>query len=325
MSLTRRSLLAATLGGAASACFPTSLFAKAQKQREMTLGFSTYALHDLSPADAVKAVADAHFDAIELCCLPDFSTDPAKLSPSDRQSLRKQLGDANLRLSALMENLPVQSADAAHQKSLDRLTAAAGLAHALAPDDPPILETIVGGGAGKWHELKPLFLKRLPDWAKLAEKEKVVIAIKPHRMSAMSAPAEAIEVLKALGEPAALKMVYDWSHYDLRDDLKDADGDVPTIESTVAQSLPYTVFVAAKDVVMENGKAVFKLPGETGQTDHAAVIKALHAGGYRGDINCEVSAQLWKQKGFDAVAAMKKCYEGMAAAFEKAGVKRATH
>jgi sugar phosphate isomerase/epimerase len=288
----------------------------------MTLGYSTYALRELVPLAAVKAVADASFDAIEICCLVDFPSAPEKLGNPDRVDLRKKLADSGLRLSALMENLPVQAEDAAHQRSLDRLAAAAQLGHALSPADPPIVETIVGGGAGKWDAVKPIFLKRLPDWAKVAEKEKVTIAIKPHRMSAMSSPGQTISLLKELGNPPGLKMVYDWSHYDLRDDLKDKKGQPVTISSTVAESLPYTVFVAAKDVVMENGKAAFKLPGETGQTDHAAVIKALHAGGYTGDINCEVSAQLWKQKGFDAMAAMKKCYEGMSAAFEKAGVKR---
>ncbi len=279
-------------------------------------------MKSLEPIAAIEAIARIGYDAVEICSLPDFPTDPAKLDAAARESLRKTLATARLHLPALMENLPLQADDKPHQAGLDRLTRAAELAHALAPDSPPVLETIIGGAAGKFDALRPMFLKRLADWSKLAEREKVIIAIKPHRMSAMDSPAKAIGMLKELGNPAMLRMVYDWSHYALRDDLKDEQGKPATIEGTVKESLPYTVFVAAKDVEIVNGKAAFKLPGETGKTDHAAVIKALQAGGYRGDVNCEVSSQLWKQPGYDAVAAAKTCYKGLAAAFEQAGVQR---
>src|SRR4051812_13230018 len=323
--LTRRSFLqAAVTAPFLSAPAALSLAAEArQPQSGMTLGFSTYAMKSLEPVAAIEAIAKIGFDAVEICCLSDFPTDPAKLDAAARASLRKAITDAGLRLPALMENLPLQADDKAHNAGLERMSKAAELAHALAPDSPPILETIVGGAAGKFDALRPMFLKRLADWAKLAERENLVIAIKPHRMSAMDSPAKAIGILKELGNPPSLRMVYDWSHYAHRDDLKDEQGKPATIEGTVKESLPFTVFVVAKDVDMVNGKAAFKLPGETGKTDHAAVIKALHAGGYRGDVNCEVSSQLWKQAGYDAVAAAKACYKGMAAAFEQAGVKRA--
>jgi sugar phosphate isomerase/epimerase len=317
---------AAILSGDALADGPASTQAAslpATRPTEMTLGFSTYAFPvfpTLSPA--LNFIAEAGFDAVEWCCLADFPGSPEKLDKTWRKYHRRQLEVGKLRLSALMENTPIQADDAAHQKGMDRLAAAARLGHDLSPDSTPVVETVLGGGVGKWDALRPLFLRRLADWAALATRERVQIAIKPHRMSAMNTPGQAIGLLKELGNPPSLKMVYDWSHYDLRDDLKDEKGNAPTIESTVAESLPHTVFVAAKDVAIEKGKAAFKLPGETGKTDHAAVIKALYAGGYRGDINCEISSQISKQPGYDALAAMKKCYTAMAAAFEVAGVKR---
>ena len=73
-------------------------------------------------------------------------------------------------------------------------------------------------------------------------------------------------------------------------------------------------------VVMKDGKVVFALTGEGGEFDHAEIIKAFVAGGYAGDFCCEVSSQIWKAKGYDAVAATKTCFKNLAAAFQRAGV-----
>ena len=43
-----------------------------------------------------------------------------------------------------------------------------------------------------------------------------------------------------------------------------------------------------KDGAIEDGKAVFKLPGETGEIDYPALLRQFYQGGYRGDFNCEV-------------------------------------
>ena len=281
----------------------------------MTLGFSTYAMKAMSAADAIKTIAGLGFDSLELCALVGFPTDPAKLEPVARAALRKRIADSGLGLSAIMENLPLQVDDKAHEAGLSRLRAAAEFGHALSPVSPPLIETVLGGS--KWPDAKPLFLKRLADWALLAEKQKVVIAIKPHRMNAVSTPAHAMGILHELGNPAGLRMAYDFSHYADRADMPDH-----SIAGTVRESLPMTAFVAVKDVETVEGKAVFRLPGETGKTDNAAVVKALYAGGYRGDVNCEVSRAIWDKPNFDPIAAATTCYRNMDAAFEKAGVKR---
>ena len=77
-----------------------------------------------------------------------------------------------------------------------------------------------------------------------------------------------------------------------------------------------------KDGVKQNGQVVFKLPGEAGTIDFARLIEQFHAGGYRGDVNCEVSGMVWSKKGYDPVAAAKTCYKNISAAFAKAGIKR---
>ena len=73
---------------------------------------------------------------------------------------------------------------------------------------------------------------------------------------------------------------------------------------------------------MENGKAVFTLPGESGNVDYPALFGQLAKGGYRGDINVEVSSMVSRLPDYDAVRAAKSSYEKMAAALREAGIQR---
>ncbi|HEX8915804.1 MAG TPA: sugar phosphate isomerase/epimerase [Humisphaera sp.] len=323
--LSRRDALRLLCSSAAAGCLPAlARAADAPKPARMTLGFSTYGLPGVAPLDAVKRVAAAGFDAVEVCCLADFSTAPEKLDKAARRDLGKAIADAGLRLSALMENLPIHVDAKAHAANLVRLDRVAELARELNPDDPPVVESVLGGGADKFSALRDSYVARLREWNEIGRKHGVTIAIKPHRMNAVDSVAKANELLSAIvpqqfsGPPSMLRLAFDWSHYALRDDLKDA-----TPERAVAEARPHLAFVAVKDVELVDGKPTFRLPGETGKTDHAAVLKALHAGGYRGDVNCEVSSVIWKKPGYDAAAALKLCHEKMSAAFEAAGVKRA--
>ena len=68
----------------------------------------------------------------------------------------------------------------------------------------------------------------------------------------------------------------------------------------------------------------FALPGEAGTVDFPKLLTQFHAGGYTGDISCEVSGQVWGKSGYDPVIAAKVCYRNMAAAFVEAGIARNT-
>jgi sugar phosphate isomerase/epimerase len=155
--------------------------------------------------------------------------------------------------------------------------------------------------------------ERLGEWVRLAEATHTTIAIKPHRGGVVSQPVEAVWLFEQLGKPDRLRMVYDYSHYSFRD--------LPMPE-TIEISLPYVAHVAVKDVAREHNRVVFTLPGEGGHIDFAKLIRRLHAGGYRGDINCEVSGMVSKQRGYDAVAAARVCYRNLSAAFNRSGVRR---
>jgi len=215
-----------------------------------------------------------------------------------------------------MEFLHPSRSDAPQQRqaTIDRLKAAAELGHDLSPDAPPLIETTLGGG--RWDEVKTMYCDRIGQWAELGLATETTIAVKPHRGGGMSLPGEAVWLIRQLGEPMRLRMVYDYSHYDFCG---------VTLEETLTTALPYTAFVAVKDVVKQDGRVRFALPGEGGRIDYPKLLRMLQEGGYRGDVNCEVSGQIWKLDGYDPIAAARTCYRNIADAFQRAGVPRAAN
>ncbi len=281
-------------------------------QSRMTLGHGTYGMPGVSSEDAIGQVAAIGFDSIELDCRAKSDADPSRVDDARRKVLRQKLGDSRLALRALMIDLRPSADDSLHAAALDELKRATQLAHDLSPDAPPVLQTVLGGG--RWDDLKKMYVKRLADWARTAEQTRTTLAIKPHRLGALSQPAQAVWIFEQLGKPARLRMVYDYSHYAYRG--------LPLGE-TIKTALPYTAHVAVKDAVEDGDKKVtFALAGETGRIDFPTMLRLLQKGGYRGDVCCEVSRSVWSQPGFDANAAARTCYKNMAAAFEKAGVSR---
>lgn len=278
----------------------------------MTLGYGTYGMPGVTSEDAIGQLAKIGFDSIELDCRTKSDADPQKVDDARRKLLRQKLTDSGLALRSLMIDRNPSPDDKLHRAGLDELKRAAQLAHDLSPETPPVIQTVLGGG--QWDELRKMYVERLADWARTGEETKTIVCIKPHRGGAMSQPAHAVWLFEQLGKPAWLKMVYDYSHYAYRD--------LP-LEETIKLSLPYTAHVAVKDAVEDgNKKVTFALAGESGGIDFPTMLRLLHAGGYRGDVCCEVSRMIWSQPGFDASAAAQTCYKNMAAAFEKAGVSR---
>ncbi|MFO0811191.1 MAG: sugar phosphate isomerase/epimerase [Gemmataceae bacterium] len=277
-----------------------------------TLSIGTYSLKTMSLADAVTLVADTGYDGIEFAVMPGLAADPATLAADDRRDLAKRLADRGLRPTALMENLAPDADAVKHKAQTDRVRAAMALARDLNPKAPPLLQTILGG-SGTFEAKKALFRDRVGDWLKVADDIGVVLAVKPHRGGAFSRPAEAVWLIDQLGGSKRLRMVYDYSHYAFTD---------MTLEGSVQTSLPVLAHVAVKDPLKQGDKVAFVLPGAGGTVDYPKLFSLLNAGGYRGDICCEVSSMVWNKAGYDPVAAAKVCYKAIAQAMETAGVPR---
>lgn len=275
----------------------------------LKLGFSLYGMRTLALERALRTCREIGYEAVELAAMGDWPADPRRLGRDERRTLRTLLGDLNLSLAGVMENVPEDGDEKRHRANMERLAAAAELAHDLAPKNPPILETILGGRVGQWDMLRQRFADRLADWARLGEKTRTVFAFKPHRMQALNLPEQAAWLVGQVKSPW-VKLVYDWSHFQHRD---------LAMEATLRALLPHAAaFVHVKDVRVEKGRVRFLLPGD-GDVDYVALFRGLVGHKWQGCVCVEVSGMIWNQKGYDPVAAARRSFRHLADARRKAG------
>ena len=301
--LSRRKFLGATVAAAASVRSADALAADERKQT-IGLGFSLYGMRALSLADAIKSCAEIGYDGVELPVMRDWPGDSAKLTSDARRGFAARLADHNLRLTALMENLPALGDEGQQAANLERLKRACELAGDLKQGDRvPLVETILGGKPGEFEAVKGRLVERLNHWAALAAAAKVTLAVKAHVGNATQRPEQLVWLVEQVASPY-LKAAYDYSHFQLQE-LKLAD--------TLTVLLPHTVFIHVKDTEHAQGKRGFLLPGE-GTIDYAEYFRLLAAHSYRGDVVVEVSGQVSNKPGYDPLAAARKCYNHLAPA-----------
>lgn len=277
----------------------------------ITFGFSTYGMKTLKTERAIAVLGEIGYDSVEINLWSGWDADSAKLSKARRKSIRQALEDHDIKLTGFMEKLKNSEKKADQQAVLDSIRRAADLGRDLSPGHQPVVQSTLSGK--KWDEMKDVYLRQLETWAKVAEQSKIVVAIKPHRGGALSRPSEAVWLIEKLGQPKWLRMCYDYSHYAFRD--------MPMAE-TIKTALPYTAHIAIKDAVQKDGRIRFVNPGTSGNIDYGNLLRMFYAGGYRGDVCCEVSGQVWNVKGYDPIASAKQCYRLVAPAFRKAKVPR---
>lgn len=280
-------------------------------ERRIGLGFSLYGMKGLPLTDALGECAEIGYDGVELALMPGYSAEPKLLSTARRREVRDLLASLKLALPAMMDNFPPVVDEAEHGRNLDRIRAAAELAHALAPESPPLLETVLGGRPAQWDDLKGPMVERLRQWAKVAEQHDLLICVKPHVSGALHRPDDALWLLEQIDSPAIV-LVYDYSHFELRG--------FP-MEETIDRLVPKSSFIHVKDTAGDADNVRFLLPGD-GRTDYVAYLRRVNAAGYRGYVVVEVSGQLHNKPDYDPRAAARRSYTALAPAFKAAGVRR---
>lgn len=300
MPLSRRHFLHVSAALALAPALPL----RAAAAPALRLGFSLYGMKSLPIADALQACAAIGYENVELALGPGYPTEPKLLAAADRQQLRALLAQHRLTVSGVMDNLSLAVDGVAHAKNLERIRAAAELAHDLAPEHPPIMETVLGGKPDQWEALKEKLAGRVRDWAKAAAAGKLTLCLKPHVGSAVNSP----ERLLWLHQQAAsswVKLCYDFSHFEVQG---------MDMATTMKPLLAKTRFIHVKDTTGDAKKVQFLLPGE-GRTDYKKMAALLRASGWSGPVVVEVSGQIHGQPGYDPVATAKKCFTALAPAF----------
>lgn len=310
--LSRRSFLTRCVAGALAVSSLSSESSAAPKGGPMIpFGMSLYGMKSLEIDVALRTCAEIGYDSVEWVCNAGWPTEPRNIPADERKRLAALIDSLGLRLHGMMENLSLLAQPDTLRSNLDRLKDAAELAYALAPKRMPVIETTLGGKPDQWKEVKDTMAERLNAWAEVGKASKAVIAIKAHVGGALHTPEDAAWLVKQANSPW-IKLTFDYSHFELRG---------YKINESMALMIGQTRYVHIKDT---NGgtaeKFQFILPGE-GKTDYVEYLTLLKSHGYRDPVTVEVSGQVWNKKEYDPIAAAKQCYEKLAPAFEKAGVR----
>jgi inosose dehydratase len=256
--------------------------------------------------DALRHLRTIGYDGAELCLMPGWPTEAGKLD----RAARKRIRDTGFPVPTLIENFNTLVDAAENLRTLDRIRAAAELAHDIAPKDPPILQSVLGGKPDSWEQSKEQMASRLGEWARVAQQSGIRLAVKSHIGSASNTPEKLLWLLDRVDNPA-LSGIYDYSHFQLMG---------LSLRETLNSLLPRSTFVTVKDGTLVDGAPRFLLPGE-GTVEYQEYFSLLKSHAYRGWILVEISRQLQTKPGFDPVQAASKAYANMAPLLESAGLR----
>lgn len=278
----------------------------AAKNSAVKLYVGNYGMQTLEVDRALASIREIGYDGAELCLMAGWPSEPAKLDAAARRRIRQQ----PLPIPSMIENFNTLVPDAEHAKMLDRIRAAAALAHDVSPKRPPLLQTVLGGRPPEWEQVKAKMASRLAEWARVAQENRIQLAVKSHIGSASDTPEKLVWLLDQVKSPA-LSGIYDYGHFELLD---------IDLEASLQTLLPRSSFITVKDGRLVDGKAQFLLPGD-GTIDYAKYCSLLKAKRYRGWMLVEISRQLQTVAGFDPIAAARKSYANLAPRLRAAGLR----
>lgn len=274
-------------------------------------GFGTYGMRSLKPSEAIRQCAEIGYDGIELSLITGWPTEPTLLSKRDRAEIRGSLNDFQLAVPSLLESLPCLRTEETHRENVEKLKRAVELAHDLASDKRPVVQSVVGGKTARWEEMKGRLVEQLADWARVGQTSKTVICFKPHAGSIVHDPQRALWIHRQVGSDW-LKVVYDYSHFYLEG---------LALATSLKELLPITSYVQVKDSRGTPAKHEYLLPGD-GQTDYVELLTVLKQARYHGFVNVEVSSMIHRKPDYRPIPTAKLCYERLAPLFQTVGIQR---
>ncbi len=270
------------------------------------LGFSLYGMKTVPVLAAIDHLARIGYRHAEFCLLPGYATEPSAFSAESPRAVRERLQATGLAAGAVMLNLNLLGDPKVHAANLEKIKAAAEVAHQLDDKNPPVIETVMGGKPEAWESIKNELVARLRMWVETAAAAGVTLCVKAHADNAVNSPERHVWLLQQVNHPN-LAANYDYSHFQYEG---------YDLETSLRQLRPYMRLIAMKDVVVGQKPARFLLVGE-GQIDYPNYFRLLDDLDYRGPAMVEVSSQLFNKPGYDPVKTAEKTFAVLSAALPK--------
>jgi sugar phosphate isomerase/epimerase len=313
---TRRACLKNIMAGAVS--LGAAIRSQGAEPKD-TIGFGqgNYGAPNVETGKAIQLIADVGYDSVELCLMPGWPTEPAKVSASQRREIRKQVGDLGLAMPSLLDT--IRLLDPGHKTNLEMIRRDAQFGHdvnAGVGGVTPCIQTILGGKSEDWDSQKGLAVERLKDWAEVAKEMRMVVAFKGENLNLNDSSQRTLWLVQQVNSPW-LRILYDYSHYQ-------AGGE--TLADSLNRLMPYSVMISIKDGKNYTDKPGFErlLPGD-GSIDYVDYFRRLKQLKYHGHVVVEISHQLSVRPGYDPVYAIKHSYSNIAPVMAKVGIVRPPH
>lgn len=310
MSQTRRDFLRTGSAVLAASLIPASRLLGAMpeklKRPARPIGFSLYGMKSLPVLDALDHCARIGYNNVELCVMKDFPTELSIFTPELRRAVKTRLDTTGLEASSLLIQGLLSRADK-QAEMIETIKSCGQLAHDLNDKKPPLVETVMGGKAEEWEQIKDVLAERLYAWGEAAKAGGILLAVKAHYGHAVNSPDRLLWLYRKVNHPNIV-LTYDYSHYQ-------AEGF--GLEESLRAVIPYTRFIHMKDV--SPGKPPgFLLPGEGHTIDYVQYFRLLKETNYQGPILVEVSAHIHRLEGYQPIAAAEKSYANLSRARDAA-------
>lgn len=304
-AMTRRDALKLLGGGsaalAASMAFPW--LASAQRG-PYELGYSLYGMRSIPHMEGLGHVARIGFPATELTLRPGWDTEPRLLTRTSRAAIRGRIDDLGLKLVSVMEGMRPGGPKENIPANVERLKAAAEVAHECSPGAPALIQSPFGGTPGTFMQIRDAMTEELSIWARELDALDVTYCIKPHSKGAMSHPEHVIWALNQVNHPR-MKGVIDYGHFGaLGLGLRESIG-------TLA---PYAGFCHIKDWIGTPPNHSFLLPGD-GVVDYHEFVRVMAESNYNGPIVIEVSVDVFGKPDYDPIATAEYLWRNLSPAF----------
>jgi sugar phosphate isomerase/epimerase len=281
----------------------------------MKLGFSAWAMRELSVERQVEIVRDAGYAGIALVSGAGFGLDALECDAARRREIRGLLADAGLELTAVPghANMLVDDADEA-RAAIERVMAGIDLAVDLADGATQPIAIAMGYGSPADYETdKHRLVDVFGKLAAHAASRGAIVALEPHVGQAMDQPEKVAWFIDAVGSPN-FRLNLDNSHFECMG--CNLDEYIPIL-------VPYSVHTEVKDQRGRYPNHEFLVPGE-GDFDYARYLAAMDRAGWRGWITVEISVMVQRRPGYDPAEVARRSFDTLTGASHAAGVALTT-